>query len=90
MQLLSGELWGYLSSLCFIVCGIPQAWQCLKSGTSKGLNSPFLWLWTFGEIFLIFYAYYLSSIPMYLNAFFNLLCLGIIFKYLYYPRKEKN
>lgn len=84
------EIFGYLSSFCFIVCGIPQAIICFRTGKAFGLSHIFLWAWTLGEVFLALYACLSLNfdIPLLLNAAFNAICLLIIFKYLYWPRKE--
>jgi uncharacterized protein with PQ loop repeat len=90
VQLLGGETWGYLSSIFFAVCGLPQTIECFKNGHSRGLNIWFLISWTLGEIFLVFYACVLNfAIPLFINAGMNLICLAVMLWYYWFPRERK-
>ena len=41
---------GWVGSLAFAVCGLPQAWNCIKTRTAKGISPGFLGLWLLGEV----------------------------------------
>jgi len=41
---------GWLGSICFMICGIPQVYQCIRDNTAKGVSLSFLLLWLLGEI----------------------------------------
>lgn len=85
---MNGELFGFISTVCLALCGIPQAYECFKTGNAKGLSVLFLFFWFVGEIFLIPYSIYLDwAIPILINASINLIIVIIIFKYYYFPRK---
>ena len=84
---MTGELFGFISTGFLAICAAPQALKCIKTGTANDLSASFLWLWFFGEIFLIPYAIYLDwALPILLNALFNLIMLFTILKYYYFPR----
>lgn len=41
---------GWVGSVAFAVCGIPQAWECCKNRSARGINPAFVLLWLIGEI----------------------------------------
>ncbi len=41
---------GWVGSIAFAVCGVPQAWDCLRTKTAKGISPGFIALWFLGEI----------------------------------------
>ena len=41
---------GWIGSVAFAVCGIPQAWECFKKRSARGINPYFIGLWLIGEI----------------------------------------
>ncbi len=41
---------GWIGSAAFAVCGLPQAWNCFKSKTAKGISPAFIVLWFVGEV----------------------------------------
>jgi uncharacterized protein with PQ loop repeat len=85
---MDGEIFGFMSTLCLALCGIPQAYKCFKTGNAKGLSVLFLFSWLVGEILLIPYAIYLDcAIPILINASINLIIVSIIFRYYYFPRE---
>lgn len=85
---MNGEIFGFISTVCLALCGIPQAYECYKTGNAKGLSFLFLFAWLVGEIFLIPYAIYLDwVVPILINASINLMIVITIFKYYYFPRE---
>lgn len=85
---MDGEIFGFMSTLCLALCGIPQTYTCFKTGNAKGLSVLFLFAWCAGEILLIPYAIYLDwAVPILINASINLIIVITIFKYYYFPRK---
>jgi uncharacterized protein with PQ loop repeat len=84
------ELFGYLASACFILCGVPQVVLCVKQGHGKGLSHLFMWIWFAGESFLLVYAFFglNVNIPLLLNAGFCFLTCLVILRYMYFPRKQ--
>lgn len=75
------ETIGWIGSILFAVCGLPQAIQCYKDGHSRGLNWFFLICWFGGEVFTIIYVWPKGDIPLLFNYFLNLGFLGIMLRY---------
>ncbi len=44
------DLVGWIGSIAFAICGIPQAWECYKNNSAKGINPAFVTLWLLGEV----------------------------------------
>ena len=82
------EIIGWIGSICFAVCGIPQALQCYKTGHSRGLSWGFLMLWFIGELFTIAYVLPKMDIPLLFNYGFNLAVLLIILRFKLWERKN--
>lgn len=84
-----GEILGWLGSFCFAFCGVPQVIKCIKSGNADGVSAIFLWMWLMGELCstpaLIMTTGYVWWILA--NYFVNAICLSIIMKYYYFPRR---
>ena len=77
----------WLGSICFALCGIPQAWQSYKQGHSNGLSYLFLGLWFMGEALTIVYvASEIGSVPLLVNYGCNFVCLVIVIRYRMFPR----
>lgn len=75
---------GWLGSVLFAICGIPQAWQAYRQGHCEGLSWSFLLLWFFGEVFTIIYVLPKFDWPLLFNYGVNFLCLLVL---LYYKAK---
>lgn len=78
---------GWLGSVLFAICGIPQAWQCYRQGHSDGLGWSFLLLWFFGEVFTVIYVLPKFDWPLLFNYGVNMACLLVILRYKFRPRK---
>jgi len=84
------EIIGWIGSIAFAVCALPQVWDSYKKGHSKGLTWGFYILWVIGEIFTFLYVLPMGKAPMILNYGLNLIFLGIIGYYKVKPRKVKR
>jgi uncharacterized protein with PQ loop repeat len=87
------EFVGWLGSLCFAVCALPQVIQTVKEKNADGISHGLFWLWFFGEIFTIIYVWFDKySLPLIVNYVFNLILLSIIgyYKYLYGKVRKTN
>ena len=86
------EIFGWTSSILFALCAAPQAWICYKQGHGKGLSKLFLWVWFLAEVFYV--PYILLKFgwdwPIMSNITANMLCMTLIFRYIYWPRKKPN
>ena len=41
---------GWIGSICFALCGLPQAIKCVRQGNTQGLSTLFLTLWSVGSV----------------------------------------
>lgn len=65
------DIFGWLSTLCLAVSGIPQAIKTWKDGHARGLSFGMFFLWWAGEGFLLLYTWKNRSLPMFYNAILN-------------------
>ena len=83
------ETIGWIGSILFAVCGVPQAWKSFKQKHSNGLSDGMLWAWFLGEILTMIYVYVEKfSWPLLFNYGCNFLCLLVIMYYRYWPDQE--
>ena len=78
---------GWIGSVLLALCAAPQAVQSWDQRNSYGVNRTFLWTWALGELFVLVYMLSQSDIlvPLVLNYVANLICLGVILYYSYWP-----
>jgi uncharacterized protein with PQ loop repeat len=85
------HLIGWVGSICFSICALPQTIRCYKQGHAHGLDTSFLLLWLLGEICLLIYTVYEAfHLPLIVNYVFSLLSLLVILKYRFFPRINKE
>jgi len=83
------DLLCWIGNIIFALSGIPQAVKCYQQGHGKGLSQALLWMWVVGEIIALFYAYMKDlPVPLLLNYSINLICLLVILRYKYVPRRD--
>ena len=75
------ELIGWIGSLAFAICGVPQAVECYKTRNADGLTWSFLFLWFIGELGTIIYVIPRGDIPLLFNYTCNFMCLLVILYY---------
>ena len=80
------ETMGWIGSLLFATCGLPQAVNCIKTGNANGLTWTFLILWLLGEIFTLPYIIYSGQSPLIINYGLNFCFVVIILRYKISPR----
>lgn len=80
------ELIGWIGSILFAACGIPQAYESFKKGHSNGLTWAFLLMWLGGEILTLAYIIPKMDWPLLFNYINNLICLLVILRYKIKPR----
>jgi uncharacterized protein with PQ loop repeat len=86
------EAIGWLGSILFALCAVPQAYQSWKNKHSNGLSWGFLLMWFFGEILMIIYVTQMEDenvLPLLANYYFNLLLLVVIIWYRAFPASSK-
>ena len=77
---------GWLGSILFAICAIPQALQSIRDGHSRGLNWGFLVAWLLGEILTLIYIWPKQDYPLMFNYLMNLIFLGIMVRYKIWER----
>ncbi|CAB4174966.1 COG4095 Uncharacterized conserved protein [uncultured Caudovirales phage] len=81
------EIIGWIGSVLFAICGLPQAIQSYNEGHSDGLNWLFILPWLFGELFTLIYIIPKGDMPLIFNYVLNLVFLLVILYYKIKPRK---
>ncbi|MDE5419516.1 PQ-loop repeat-containing protein [Labilibaculum sp. DW002] len=77
----ANEIIGWMGSILFAICGLPQVIHTFKTRKVDDLNEFFIWLWFLGEVFTFWYIIIDDitnknyHIPLYFNYIFNLLLL---------------
>lgn len=79
------NLCGWLGSIMFAICAVPQAYQAWVDGHAHGVNWVFLLLWLFGEIFTLIYVAPKKHWPLIVNYTANILFILIIVYFKLYP-----
>lgn len=75
------NLLGWIGSVCFAICAIPQAWETFRKGRAEGVSWIFLILWLVGELCTLIYVLPQKNWPLLLNYIGNLCCLLVIIRY---------
>ena len=84
------EIIGWIGSICFSICAMPQAYISYKQGHSRGISVITLLLWSIGEILTLYYVWNTAfNLPLITNYLFNLSCLSVIITFRLFPRSEK-
>ena len=81
------ETIGWVGSILFAICGLPQAIQCARDGHSRGLNWFFLLAWLGGEVLTIAYVWPKQDWPLLANYFANMGFLLVMLRYKIWERK---
>lgn len=77
------EIIGWLSALCFGLCGLPQAYKSYKEQNSDGVSWGLLILWYVGEWLALIYVYLKHGwdLPLISNYLLNLVFISVILRY---------
>jgi len=81
---------GWIGSICFAVCAIPQVLKCIRHGNADGLSPLFLLLWFTGEVcYIIAVLMEFGWVDwMLTNYIVNFVCLCWIIRYKFWPRRS--
>ena len=79
------SLIGIIGSICFAICGIPQAYLSYKTKKADGISWAFLILWLTGIVFSGIFAVSIQAWPLIINYVFSGACALVIS---YYKWKE--
>ena len=82
------QLIGYIGSLAYAVCGLPQAIMSIKNGHSQGISRGYAFLSLAGSILSLVYAFPRHDYVLLLNFGTNIIVWGIVLKYSYFERKN--
>lgn len=78
---------GWIGSLLFAFCGMPQAVKTYREGHADGLDLSFLLLWTGGELCTLYAVLTeLGTLYLIFNYVLNLMFLAVMWKYKLFPR----
>lgn len=82
------EFIGTLGLICLALSGIPQMIKSIMEGHSNGMADGTIWFWIIGEISMLIYAKvkYTKDYILILNYLANVIIVGIICWYKYFPR----
>ena len=78
---------GYIGSLAYALCGLPQAILSIKNGHSKGISRGYAMLSLIGSILSLVYAFPRGDYVLLLNFGVNIIVWSVILKYSYFERK---
>ena len=82
------QLIGYIGSLAYAICGLPQAIMSIKNGHSQGISRGYAFLSLAGSILSLVYAFPRQDYILVLNFCANIIVWGIVLKYSYFERKK--
>lgn len=84
------EYVGWIGSMLFALCGVPQAIQSYKQKHSDGLSSVFLLMWFLGEVLSFAYAITKDDVlPIITNYVLNFSLLLVIIWYRLFPQRKE-
>ena len=74
---------GWVGSILFALCGLPQAIQSIQDGHSNGIAWGFLLMWLGGEVLTLYYVWQKDEklAPLLFNYSLNLIFLVVIIFY---------
>lgn len=75
------ELIGWVGSILFALCALPQAWLCFKQKHARGISWLFLMMWLWGEVLTFTYVLPTGKLPLLANYVMNFILLLIIIFY---------
>jgi uncharacterized protein with PQ loop repeat len=84
------DIFGWLGALLLGGSALPQTWQSIKDGHTRGLNWYFLGMWFFGEVCMIVYIIPKMDIALLANYLFNFVLLLIMIRYKIWERDDNK
>lgn len=83
------EIVGWVGSILFAFCGLPQAIHSWKEKNSNGITYCFLLMWSAGEIMTFIYVFQKTDVaPLLLNYAANMLFLSVIIWFKVFPKNR--
>lgn len=82
------EFIGWIGSMLFAFCGLPQAIHAFRHKHADGMTWSFLMMWLWGEIFTLLYISSKQDVlPLLTNYILNVIFLIIILWYKIFPKR---
>ena len=82
------EWLGWIGSMLFAFCGLPQAIHAFRHKNADGMTWSFLMMWLWGEVFtLIYISSKQDVVPLLANYILNVIFLLIILWYKVFPKR---
>jgi len=76
------EILGWLGGIFLSICAFPQVIKVSREKNADGMSHLNLWLWFFGEVFMLLYVVFQQfSLPLLLNYSLNLVFVTIMIYY---------
>lgn len=82
------EVFGWLGSVFFAICAIPQAIKAYREKHATGVSKWYLIYWFLGEVFMLVYVWDMGDLPLMANYIMNMFFLLIIAKYKFLPTNK--
>lgn len=86
---LTYEMVGWIGSMLFAFCGLPQAIHAFRHKNSDGMTWSFIMMWLWGEIFtLIYISSKQDVVPLLANYILNVVFLLVIVWFKIFPKRN--
>jgi uncharacterized protein with PQ loop repeat len=72
------EAIGWLGAVLLAFCGLPQAVQSWRTGSSAGVSWGFIAMWGIGEVLTLAYVFPMSEWPLVFNYTANIAFVSVI------------
>lgn len=84
------EIFGWIGAVFMGGCAIPQTWQSIKDGHTRGLNWGFLGSWFIGECAMLIYILPMNDLALSFNYVLNFVLLLIMLRYKVWERNDNK
>lgn len=82
------EFIGWIGSMLFAFCGLPQAIHAFKHKHADGMTWSFIMMWLWGEIFTLLYISSKQDVlPLLTNYILNVIFLLVILWFKIFPKR---
>jgi uncharacterized protein with PQ loop repeat len=82
------EICGWIGSLSYAIYSIPQVIKTIKEGKTNNISLAMVLLLLIGALFNILYILPEITSPLFYNFLSTFICMLIIIKYYFFPRKS--
>lgn len=82
------EVVGWAGSVLLAFCGLPQAVESCRRGSSAGVTWGLLLMWGVGEVLTLMYVLPKMELPLLFNYAANIVFISVIAYYKVWPRRS--